>query len=362
MLKTIDIYIIKKFLSSFLFTVLIFTMISVVIDFSEKVKTFIKEDITLKEIVVDYYFNFILNIDGMLWPLFTLIAVIFFTSRMAYNSEIISIFNAGVSFTRYMVPYLISASFICILHLLGTHFLIPMGNKKRVEVEIQHIYKNNDKGKTNDVHLFVAPGTKVYVQMFRKGDNSVRGFRMERFENGELVYLLNAEKAEWLGPPHKWKISNYTIRRFDGLKEELENGKGMSIDTSINFTPDDFKDYVGQETMLPTPELKRYIAQQQQRGAGNTQKYIVELYRRTAEPFTIFILTIIGVSIASRKVRGGLGLHLAFGLSIASLYIVLSRFSSVFAAGQVIPVSIGMWIPNLVFTLVALGLIRLAQK
>lgn len=362
MFKKLDRYIIKKFLRTFFFTVLIFTMISVIIDFSEKVENFIESGITRKQIFIDYYPNFILYIDGLLWPLFTLIAVIFFTSRMAYNSEIISIFNAGVSFRRLMVPYLMGAAIIAGIQLLANHYFIPKGNKTRLDIVHEYIWRDNDKGKTRDVHMFISPDTKIYVNFYRKRDSTANKFRMERFEDGELVYLLKANTAEWKGYPDNWSLRSYEIREFKGKEESLVLGKGARLDTTFALTPDDFVDYLEQQTMMTTPELTSFIALQRRRGVGNTQKYEIELHRRTADPFTIFILTIIGMTIAARKIRGGMGLHLAVGIGLGAMFIFLSRFSMVFATGQAIPVLLGIWIPNIVFSLVAFYLILRAQK
>lgn len=362
MLKKLDWYIIRKFLTTFFFTVLIFVMISVVIDFSEKVKKFIEEPITLKEILIGYYPNFIMFIAGLLWPLFTLIAVIFFTSRMAYNSEIISIFNAGVSFKRLMRPYMVAASFVALLHLIGNHFLIPMGNERRLQIEHTYISRNNDKGKTNDVHLFLSADTKVYVNRYQKRDSTARNIRIEKFKDQQLIYLLKASTAEWLGPPNKWRLRNYEIHTFDSLKESLTLGRGQQMDTTINLTPDDFVDYIDQQSTFTTPALIKYIRNQKTRGVSNTRKYEIEVYRRTAEPFTIWILTLIGLSIAARKVRGGMGLHLAIGIGIGAIFIFLSRFAIVFATGEVLPAALGIWMPNLVFAAVAVYFVSKAQK
>ncbi len=362
MLTTLDKYIIKKFLSSFFFTVLIFTLISVVIDFSEKVEKFIEEPITKEEIIFQYYPNFIIFIDGLLWPLFTLIAVIFFTSRMAYNSEIISIFNAGVSFKRLMRPYLLSASFLAFLYLIGSHYFIPKGNKTRLDLEHKYFAQTNDKGRTNDVHMFVGPQTKVYVNRYNKRDSSIRNFRLEQFDGNQLVYLLKAGSADFLGEPGKWRLRNYEIRTFNGQQETLTLGRGEQMDTTINLFPEDFVDFIEQQTMMTTAQLRAYIKKQKSRGVGNLEKYLVELYRRTAEPFTIFILTIIGVSVAARKVRGGMGLHLAIGIGIGALYIFLSRFAIVFANGQALSPLVGIWLPNIIFTSVAVLLVLRAQK
>lgn len=362
MLKILDRYIIKKFLSTFFFVVLIFTMISVVIDYSEKVEKFIEEPITRKEILVDYYPSFIIFIDGLLWPLFTLISVIFFTSRMAYNSEVISILNAGVSFRRFMRPYLISASIIAFLSLIGNHYFIPLGNKKRLDIQYTYFDKDKDKGKTRDVHMFVSPDTKIYINFYRKRDSTARNFRLEQYRDHELVKFIKATAAEWVGPPNNWRLRNYEIRTFNGLEEDLIVGRGQQMDTTFNLMPGDFVDYEEQQSMLTTSELREYIDKQKQRGVGNTTKYEIELYRRSADPFTAFILTFIGVSIAARKVRGGIGLHLAVGIGLGAIFIFISRFSIVFATGQSIPPILGIWLPNLIFAGIALYLMSRAQK
>lgn len=362
MLKILDRYIIKKFLSTFFFVVLIFTMISVVIDYSEKVEKFIEEPITSKEILLDYYPSFIIFIDGLLWPLFTLISVIFFTSRMAYNSEIISILNAGVSFRRFMRPYLISASIIAFMSLIGNHYFIPLGNKKRLDIQYTYLDKDKDKGKTRDVHMFVSPDTKIYINFYRKQDSTARNFRLEQYQDHELIKFIKATSAEWVGPPNKWRLRNFEIRTFNGLEENLIVGRGQQMDTTFNLMPADFVDYEEQQSMLTTGDLREYIDKQKERGVGNTTKYEIELYRRSADPFTAFILTFIGVSIAARKVRGGIGLHLALGIGLGAVFIFISRFSIVFATGQSIPPILGIWLPNIIFAGVAVWLISRAQK
>ena len=213
----IDWYILKKFMSTFFFTVLIFTMITVIIDFSEKVEKFIESDITRSEIIFGYFPNFIIFIYGLLFPLFTLISVVFFTSRMANNSEILSIFNAGVSFQRLLRPYMIGAVFIAIFHALGSHYFIPEGTKTRLELEYKYFDPNRDQGKQRNIHMFLSPDTKAYINFWRKRDSTIRGFRLERFSENELVYLLKASSAEWLGAPDRWRLVNYEIRTFNGL-------------------------------------------------------------------------------------------------------------------------------------------------
>lgn len=337
-------------------------MISCIIDWSEKVERFIESEITMREIVFEYFPNFTLFILGLLWPMLTLIGVVFFTSRMANNSEIISILNAGVSFRRLLRPYLVTAGFLTLLYLVGIHFVIPTGNAKLQEIERTYFSRNRDEGKTRNVHMFVAPNTKVYINFYRKRDSTARDFRLETYEDQALVSLTKARHAEFLEPPNKWRLHNYEIRTFDGPQETLVSGTGTTLDTVVNLNPVDFIDYKDQQSTLTTPQLVRYVRRQKARGAGNVRKYEIELVRRTAEPFTVFILTLIGVAVAGRKVRGGIGIPMVIGIFIGALFVFMSRFSSTISAGTNIPVALGMWLPNLIFFGAALYFIRVAQK
>ena len=362
MLKKIDRYIIQKFLSTFFFTVLIFVLIAVFIDFSEKVEKFVESEATRSQIAFEYYPNFILFIVGMLWPLFALIAVVYFTGRLAGNNEILSMLNAGMSFNRLLRPYLIAATFLTVLHLAGTHYFIPRGNLARLNLEYTYFEHDKDKGKKRNVHMFLSPDTKVYINFWRKRDSTARDLRLERYADNQLVYMLKARTAEWVEEPDKWRFRNYEIRTFDGREETLEVGRGEQMDTTMALHPNDFVDYQEQQTMLTTPSLLSYLRKQKERGVGNTQKYQIELQRRTAEPITIFILTIIGLAVAGRKVRGGMGIQLAIGIGLGALFVFMSRFAAVFAAGNAMPISIGMWMPNIVFGIVAIYLVRIAPK
>lgn len=362
LLGKLDRYIIKKFLSTFFFAVLIFSLVSAIIDWSEKVERFIESDITKLEIIFGYFPTFLLFILGLLWPMLSLIAVIFFTSRMANNSEIISILNAGVSFRRLLRPYMVAASFLTILYIIGIHFIIPEANEYRMWIDREYFSRNRDEGKIRNVHMFVAPNTKVYINFFRKRDSTARDFRLETFSGAELVAMTKANTAEWIGPPNRWRLSNYEIRTFDGPNETFINGLGQKLDTIVNLDPGDFIDYRDQHTSFTTPELLAYIKKQKARGAGNVRRYEVELARRTAEPFTVFILTLIGVAVAGRKVRGGIGIQLATGMLIGALFVFLSRFSATISEASGLPVLLGMWLPNLIFLGAAFYFMSKAQK
>ncbi len=367
MLKKLDWYIIGKFLRTFFFTVLIFSMVSMIIDFSEKIERFIESDITKMEIVFEYFPTFILFILGFLWPMLCLIAVIFFTGRMAANSEIISILNAGVSFRRFLRPFLMTAGLLSLIYVVGIHFVIPWGNEHRTELERTHFGRNRDEGKTSNRHFFVAPDTKVYMTHFSKLDSTARNFRIEYFEDSELRRLTKARSAKFL-PGNEdpdagvWQLKNYEMRTFDGQEESIVVGAADHLDTLLNLTPGDFVQYKEQQASMSTPELIRYMRKQRERGAGNIRQYEVELARRSAEPFTLFILTLIGVSVAGRKVRGGIGIQLALGMFIGALFVFLSRFASTISASANLPVYLGMWAPNLVFFAAALYFVANAQR
>jgi lipopolysaccharide export system permease protein len=362
MIKKIDWYIIRKYFSSFFFVALIFSLIAVVVDFSYNVEEFIDEPVTVKQVAVDYYLNFVLWINGLLWPLCSLIAVIFFTSRLAYNSEIISILNAGVSFRRLMRPYLLAALVISGLHLTANHLVIPEGNKKKIDFEHSYIWKDSDRGKVKNVHMFIGPQEKVYVRYFRKRDSSALDLRLEFFEDNELKSYIKAKSADYLSDTDQWRLKTYEIRTFEGMDESLVIGRGKTLDTTFNLHPRDFVRYNNQKEMMTTPELKAYKAEEKQRGVANTRIYDIEKQRRTADAVTILILTLIGVAVASRKVRGGMGLHLAIGIGLGAIFIFLSRFSITFAMNQAVSPTVGVWLPNMMFFLIALGLIFRAQK
>jgi lipopolysaccharide export system permease protein len=361
-MKKIDQYIIGKFLVSFFYTAMLFTLISLVIDFAEKAERLLNEDVSWYRILTEYYLNFIPYINGLLWPLFTLIAVIFFTSRLARDSEFIAMLNAGVSFRRLLFPYLLTSTFIAILFFIGGHYVIPEANKVKFNFENTFIFKSNDKGKTRDVHLMVGDQTKVFVRYYRKIDTSARDVRIETFSDGQVKKVIEVEEMIWADSPNVWKLKNFMTHKFNDSTELLINGMDSSRLINLNLFPKDFVQFVNDKEYMTSPELMHYIRTERAKGRSNLSQYEVEYHRRTAESFTIIILTIIGMVVASRKVRGGLGLHLALGISLGAIFIFLSRFSVTFAANQNINPAFGVWIPNLIFILVAAYLFTKAQR
>jgi lipopolysaccharide export system permease protein len=353
----------KKYLGAFLFTAFLFSLISVVVDFSDKVDRFVNANMSQTEIWGSYYLNFIPYINGLLWPLFALIAVIFITSRLAKNDEVISILNAGVSYGRFLRPYLISALLIAVIHYLGNHYVIPKSNQIRVKIDTQQLGKNKDKGKYKDVHIFLNPNSKLYVKNYYKRDSSANYIRIEQLDSGRLTGYIQARRMKLIERPNVWQLTDIEHRTFlDNGEENLVIDRKIKLDTVLNLTHRDFVIRKGDKDVMTSPELREFIHTKREKGAGSTRLYEIEVLRRTAEPFTLIILTLIGVAVASRKVRGGMGLHLAIGVCLGALFIFLSKFSSTFALNEAVPAIAGVWLPNTIFTLVAIILLIKAQK
>lgn len=360
MLKTIDRYIIGKYLQTFFFTVLIFTMITIIIDFSEKIDNFLEEEVPMELIIWDYYVNFIPFLHFMLFPVYNLIAVIFFTSRMAYNSEIISILNGGVSFTRLLRPYLIGASFIASILLISGHFLMPKGNKTRVEFENKYIFKYDKESQTTDVHMYLTPTTKAYIRHYSIRDSVARDMTLEEIVDGDLKSKLIAKRGDYNTETGKWKLTNYSIRSFNGRKETYTTG--VNLDTLINLTPGDLERRNNLKMTMTSPELKAFLASEKKRGTGKAMLFQIELFQRTSNAFTIILLTCIGMAISARKIRGGTGLHLAIGAGIGAAYILFNQVSTTLSTNAHFPPLLGAWTPNIIFFIVFLFILRTTQK
>jgi len=365
-LKILDWYIIRKYIGSFFFTAFLFTLISLVIDFSEKAEKFVDASkvLSLGQILAQYHLNYIPFINGLLWPLFSLISVIFFTSRMAYNSEVISILNAGVSFRRILRPYLFAAGFLTLILLFANHLVIPIANKPKLEFERKFIKRESDRLTTGtNMHFFISPDTKVYLRSYSASDSLGYSFRLEKFNGTTLTYMLKANFIEWNKTTGKgWKIRDYEVRTYTDTTEHLTVYPNQQLDTVLNMLPSDFEFYSKQKDLMTTPELQALVNKEKSRGLNPVKVYTNEIQRRTADPFTILILTIIGVSIAARKVRGGLGLHLALGITIGAIFVFMSKFSIVFSRNPAIPSIIGIWLPNIIFSIIAYRLVRNAQQ
>ncbi|MBK9109409.1 MAG: LptF/LptG family permease [Saprospiraceae bacterium] len=360
--RILDRYIIKKYVFTFLFIMLLFSLVSVVFDLSEKIEKFLSKDLSAWYIIKNYYFNFIPWIHSLLFPLYGLITVTFFTSRMAGQTEIIPMLSAGISFNRLLWPFLFSGAIFTGLHLTSNHFVIPQSNKALRTFDNTYIKPGNIKNRDRNVHLFVAPDVTAFIRHYQNMDSSGLDFQMEKFNGEKIEMIFKAKSIKWKAEPNIWTLQDYEIRTIGDSSEILEIQMGQKMDSAIHLSPADFVFISNEKDMLTTPELMEFIERETKKGSGITKAYEIEFYRRTADPFTTLILSFIGVCIASRKVRGGLGLHLAAGIILGVVFIFLSKMSLTFASNEVLPTGLALWIPNLIFLTVGFMLLKRAQK
>ena len=364
-MKKIDRYILSKYLTTFFFCLLLFTTIAVVVDISEKTDDFVKSKLGAWQIFTDYYLGFIPRIDAMLFPLFVFISVIFFTSKMAGRSEVIAILSSGVSFRRYMMPFLFGGALLSVLLWLGYQYVVPHGNRKWAEFEKNYIDINSGSLNTNtsyktylyfklDANSWV--GIKGYDTISKTGSNLF----VQRFKNNKLDYNLRASNFVWDTATGKWNLSFVVERYFDSISERVVMSNQKTF--AYNFKPIDLRkdDYL--KDQMSTVELNQFISAEKMRGSETLSALLVERYNRDAIPFSVMVLTIIGVALASRKVRGGSGAHLAIGVVISVTYILFSRLSVVFATKGSFSPLLAAWVPNIVFGLLALYLYKRAPK
>jgi len=359
LLKKIDLYIIKKFLGTFFFSLGLIIIVIIVFDVSERLDDFIEKEAPLYEIIFSYYLNFIPYFVNLFSALFVFISVIIFTANMAAKTEIVAILAGGVSFYRMLVPYVISAVILLSLSFYLNNFVIPKANKKRLEFEELYI-KNPYRNSAQNIHRQIAPGVFIYFQNFNNLTNVGFKFSLEKFENSELKYKLISDFIKWDTTNNLWKIHNYQIREFDGEKESLKTGK--VIDTSFSFYPEEFGRRTTAVEMYNYYELNDAIEEALFNGSEYVVYYQFEKYKRMVFPFATIILTLIGVSIASRKVRGGIGLHIMFGFLISFSFIMFMEFSRTFAINGGAPPLLAAWIPNILFGILAVVLLKKAPK
>ena len=352
-LKRIDRYIIAKFIGTYIYSIILIISISIVFDVNENLAKFTTNHAPLKAIVFDYYANFIPYFSNLFSPLFVFIAVIFFTSKLAGNSEIIAMLASGTSFKRLLRPYMISAALIAALNFYLGSMVIPKGNVVRQHFE--SLYKNKKKITTaSNVQLQVGKGIIAYIQQYDDANRTGYGFSLDKFENKKLISHMTATTISYdsiSDSRYHWRAQNYKIRTLKGLREEITTG--MSIDTLIMMEPMDLVFSKGQQETFTSPELLQYISKQQERGSQNVVQYEVEFHKRIAMSFASFILTIIGVSLSSRKRKGGMGLYLGIGLGLSFSYIMLQTISSTFAINAGMPAMLAAWIPNILYVFIA---------
>lgn len=358
-MKKLDLYIIKKFLGTFFYAISLLILIVIVFDISEKIDEFLEGYASLREIIFDYYMNFIPYFVNLFSYLFTFIAVIFFTSKMASNSEIVAILSSGVSFWRFLRPYLISAIILGLLSFYLANFLIPRTNKRMMAFEKAYLkspYRNVDR----DIHMQIKPGTFVYMERYDNFSNTGFKFALEEFQNRELVYKLNSNRILWDSVQGSWSIRKYVIRQLKDDREIIT--KGEQLDTLINMYPHEFSFILEDMKTMNLPELNDFIEKERLKGSTLIKEYEVEKQKRIAFPFATIILTLIGVSISSRKVRGGIGMHLGLGLALTFTFIMFQQVTTVFATRGSLAPWLAVWIPNFIYGILGLYLLRIAPK
>lgn len=352
-LKILDWYIIKKFIGTYFYSIALIISISIVFDVNENLAKFTQYHAPLKAIVFDYYMNFVPYFANLFSPLFVFIAVIFFTSKLAGNSEIISMLAAGVSFKRLMRPYMISAAIISIMTFFLGAYVIPKGTIVRQNFE--SMYKNKKKNTSaENVQLQVGKGIIAYIQHYDNNQKKGYGFCLDKFENKKLVSHMTASEIQYdtiSDSKYHWKARNWRIRQLRGLRETITSGSVK--DTVIMMEPTDLVFSKGQQETFTSPQLKEYISKQIDRGSSNVVQYEVEFHKRIATSFASFILTTIGLSLSSRKRKGGMGMYLGIGLALSFGYIMLQTVSATFAINADTPPILAAWIPNIIFAFVA---------
>ena len=332
-LSRLDRYLMKKFIGTYIFSIILIISVAIVFDFNENLAKFSTYGAPWKAIIFDYYANFVPYFANLFSPLFVFISVIFFTSKLAGNSEIIAMLAAGVSFKQLLKPYIISAALIAVVNFYLGSYVIPHGTVVRQNFEAK--YKNNKRvTSASNVQLMVGPGTIAYIQQYDNNSKTGYGFSLDKFENR-----------------YHWKAMNYKIRTLKGLREEIQSGD--VIDTLIQMEPMDLVFSSGQQETLTSSELRQYITKQTERGSSNVVQYEVEYHKRIATSFASFILTIIGVSLSSRKRKGGMGLYLGIGLALSFSYILLQTISATFAINADTPPIIAAWMPNVLYLIIA---------
>ena len=358
--KKLDWYIFKSFILTFFIALILIIGIVIIFDISEKIDDFVKNEAPLKAIIVDYYLNFIPYFINMFSPLFVFITVVFYTSRQAANSEIIAILSSGVSYRRMLMPYMAAAAIITGLSLMLNLYVIPKSNATRLEFEQTYV-KKRSAAKTRNIHYQIAPGEFVYVESFSQWNKTAYKFTLENIEDNRLVSKLSAESAQWDSTMDGWRLSRYVLRDYaDGLEDRVQCGE--RLDTVIALKLSDF--YFNEKTVqtLSIKNLNALIETQKMRGDSNVMYAEIEKNNRYALPFSAFILTIMGVALSSRKKRGGIGWNLGLGIGLAFTYILFMRFSQMFVYAGTMSATIALWLPNVIFAIIAAILYKKAPK
>ena len=354
--STLDLYIIKKFLGTYIFAIMLILAITVMFDVNEKLDSFLKAP--LKATIFEYFINFLPYFANQFSPLFVFIAVIFFTSKLADNSEIIAILSSGMSFRRLLRPYMISATVIAIATFLLGAYIIPPANVKRIAYTNTYV-KNRRVDYGDNIMLQVAPGEIAYMSRYDNTTKTGYRFSLDKFGKRGLESRLTAMSIRW-DTLYQWQARDYTIRDFHADREILK--QGAVLDTVIPFEPRDFLISRNDQETLTSPQLKQYIERQRSRGVANIQAFEIEYHKRYAMCAAAFILTVIGMSLSSKKVKGGMGVNIGLGLVLSFSYILFMTVTSSFAVSGLTSPLVAMWIPNMLYAVIAVILYRKASR
>lgn len=359
--KRLDRYIISKFMLTFFIAILLIIGIVIIFDISEKIDDFVAKQAPFKAVVLDYYVNFVPYFMNMFSPLFVFITVIFFTSRMASNSEIVAILSCGISFHRMMVPYMFSAMIIALMSLGLNLYIIPRANTQRNAFESKYVKIRHQETEKN-IHYQISPGQFVYVEQYSKYNRTAYKFTLETIKDNKMVSKISADRAVWDDSFGGWTLRKYFIREFtDGIMEDKVRC-GEKLDTVINLTIVDFERKRSTVEDLVYDDLLELIETQEMRGDANVKYSLIELHTRFALPLSAFILTLMGVSLSSKKKRGGIGWNLAIGIALSFSYILFMKFSQMFVYTGLMPPWLAIWLPNMIFAVITGVLYKLAPK
>ncbi len=358
--KILDIYIIKKFLGTFFYSILLIVSIAVIFDLAEKLDNFIEREAPWRAVVFDYYLNFIPYFAILFSPLFTFISVIYFTSKMAYNTEIIAILSNGVSFRRLLRPYFISATIIAVFAFLMSDLVLPKSNEKRLDFEEKYYRRQSTRADLRNVHKQILPGVYIYFSNFSHASNIAYNFSIEKFEGNRLVSKTTSDYASYDTTTNKWTLRQYLTRHFEETGQRIE--KGITLDTTLNVHPSELSRRESIVETMSLRQLDEFIDQQRMQGADNIDYYLIERYSRISFPFSTFILTLIGMALSSRKVREGIGFHIGLGLMLSFSYILFMRFSTMFSVSGLLSPMVAVWIPNILYAVIAYIIYRFAPK
>lgn len=357
-LKKLDWYIIRQFLSTYVFLILIIISIAIVFDYNEHIDKFSRANLSFPRIFMEYYVYFVPYYTNLFSALFVFVAVIFFTTKLAGNSEIIAMKAAGMSFRRLLRPYMVSAAVIAVLTFYLGGYVIPKGNVARVNFENKYT-KKKDANFVDNILMQVEPGVICFITHFDNRTKSGYGFSLDKFQGKRVVSRLTAQTIRYdtlSDRRYKWTLQMYQMRTQRGMKEEVTEGSRM--DTIIRVEPRDFFYVRNQQETMTLPELDEFVDRQRERGAAGVGAFEVEYHKRFAAPFAAFILTLIGVSLSCEKRKGGMGASIGLGLALSFAYILFQTISSSFAINGGWPVLLSVWMPNMVFALIALVLYR----